>query len=220
VVTLASAADYASKSSYSFTVTATDDGTGTLSSSPQTVTMSVTPNLITMSAEVVTLATAASEVNSFTSTDTDKYIKLTLGLDMNGLPSSYSGSKLDGVQGDLVLTASDFLTASPGVKNSGSSTANADLGAGFITSGNLTVNDVLASTDLGSFAKGASGGLVDNDDQGDFDTVLETATIGVIYLNVDEANVSQVTIGLENALASEGQTTYDQSDYSITVDIV
>jgi len=219
-VTLTSNADYDVKSSYSFTVTATDDGTTPLSSDPTTVTVGVQPNLISMVAEVVTLATAADDVNGFVSSDTDKYIKLTLGLDMAGLPSDYAGSKLDGVQGDLVLTGSDFLAASAGVKNSGSSTATADLGAGYVTSGNLTVNDVLASADLGSFAKGASGGLVDNVDEGAFDSVLETTQIGVIYLNVDEANVSQVTIGLDNALASEGSDTYDQADYSIVVDIV
>jgi hypothetical protein len=142
---------------------------------------------------------------------------------MAGLDSSYAGTKLEGISGDLVLDGSDFLVASAAVKNAGSSTATAELGAGFLTDGNLTVNDVLASAEtspgLGSFAKGASGGLVDNI-AADFDSVLATATIGVIYLNVDEENVSEVTIGLENAFATEGSDSYSQDDYSITVDII
>ncbi|MDB9863557.1 cadherin repeat domain-containing protein, partial [Litorivicinus sp.] len=223
-VSLTAAADYATQTSYAFSVVATDDDATPLSSEATDVTVAVQSNLISLVAEVVTLASAADEVNGFTSTDTDKYIKLTIGLDMAGLDSSsYAGTKLEGISGDLVLDGSDFLVASAAVKNAGSSTATAELGAGFQTDGNLTVNDVLASAEtspgLGSFAKGASGGLVDNI-AAEFDSVETTATIGVIYLNVDEENVSQVTIGLENAFATEGSDSYTQDDYSITVDII
>jgi hypothetical protein len=221
-VSLTAAADYATQASYAFSVVATDDDATPLSSAATDVTVAVQSNLISLVAEVVTLASAADS-NGFTTTDTDKYIKLTIGLDMAGLDSSYAGTKLEGISGDLVLDGSDFLVASAAVKNAGSSTATAELGAGFLTDGNLTVNDVLASAEtspgLGSFAKGASGGLVDNI-AADFDSVLATATIGVIYLNVDEENVSQVTIGLENAFATEGSDSYTQDDYSITVDII
>ncbi|MDC1240602.1 cadherin repeat domain-containing protein [Litorivicinus sp.] len=221
-VSLTAAADYATQASYAFSVVATDDDATPLSSAATDVTVAVQSNLISLVAEVVTLASAADS-NGFTTTDTDKYIKLTIGLDMAGLDSSYAGTKLEGISGDLVLDGSDFLVASAAVKNAGSSTATAELGAGFLTDGNLTVNDVFASAEtspgLGSFAKGASGGLVDNI-AADFDSVLATATIGVIYLNVDEENVSEVTIGLENAFATEGSDSYSQDDYSITVDII
>jgi len=222
VVTLASAADYDTKSSYSFTVTATDDGTGTLSSDPQTVTLSVTPNLIQLTAETVTALDAVTAINptiasSFTTGTTETYVKLTITLDANALDSSYSGSGLDGIQGELVLSQDDFEVISPYAKNASSATADADVGIGYVTNGNLTLNDDTTSGQFGDFTNGTTSFFVDLSDS----TVLipESSNVAVLYLNpADDA--TSVDIGIENAYATEGSTQYTQSDYSITVDIV
>jgi len=222
VVTLASAADYDTKSSYSFTVTATDDGTGTLSSDPRTVTLSVTPNLIQLTAETVTALDAVTAINptiasSFTTGTTETYVKLTITLDANALDSSYSGSGLDGIQGELVLSQDDFEVISPYAKNASSATADADVGIGYVTNGNLTLNDDTTSGQFGDFTNGTTSFFVDLSDS----TVLipESSNVAVLYLNpADDA--TSVDIEIENAYATEGSTQYTQSDYSITVDIV
>jgi len=199
-------------------VTATDDGTGTLSSSAQAVTFSVLPNLLDMSATLTTAGAAADDINdgysAYVTDASETYIKLVITLDANSIDTS-STVTLDGIQGELVLDENDFEIVDSYVSSSSTTAANKGLGF-VIESGSGDVNDDTTSSQFGDFTSGTSGSFVDNDPSG---PPLNSKSIVTVYLNpVDTA--SSVDIGIENAFATEGSTQYAQSDYSITVDIV
>jgi hypothetical protein len=211
-------------------VTATDDGTGTLSSSPQTVTMAVTPNLLQLSAEVVTLGSLFNEVfDETTNTETDKYIKISVNLNMDGLPSDFAGEGLLSAGGNLVIDVADYLIVDPDLRGAQSSSTGAqgvpdsNLGAGYRTETEsvLVVNDKFDSSGLGNFTIGGSANMVENTgDRGTSDSL----DVAYIYLNVDEDNVSSVDIGISGGYSTSEDTglsvQYDQVDYTISVDIV
>lgn len=219
IVRLKEAADYETKTSYSFELIATEGGVSTTKAVTLNVldVEEVVAKVINVSASTVTESEASIAINAqdYSSGSTANYIQLTATLDATQLTGSGS-TEISGANFSISPVVADLENVSADVENEGAATQGLEYK--FLSS-KITglVNDVLSSNNFGDTALASDSVLVDLDTSTNrIDSSDEVVTI---FLNPKDT-VTSTNFTVTGSVTLGDGSTVEQESYIVSLDIV
>ena len=219
IVRLKEAADYETKTSYSFELIATEGGVSTTKAVTLNVldVEEVVAKVINVSASKVTESEASIAINAqdYSSGSTANYIQLTATLDATQLTGSGS-TEISGANFSISPVVADLENVSADVENEGAATQGLEYK--FLSS-KITglVNDVLSSNNFGDTALASDSVLVDLDTSTNrIDSSDEVVTI---FLNPKDT-VTSTNFTVTGSVTLGDGSTVEQESYIVSLDIV
>ena len=218
-VTLNEAADYETKTSYSFDVVAAAGG----KEATETVTLNVidveevVAKVINVSASTVTESEASTFINDedYSSGSTVSYIKLTATLDASELTGTGS-TEISGANFSISPVIADLENVSANVENEGVATQGLEYK--FLSS-KITglVNDVLSNSSFGDTALASDSVLVDLDTG--TSRIDSSDEVVAIFLNPKDT-VTTTNFTVSGTVTLGDGSTVEQESYIVSLDIV
>ena len=219
IVRLKEAADYETKTSYSFELIATEGGVSTTKAVTLNVldVEEVVAKVINVSASTVTESEASIAINAqdYSSGSAANYIQLTATLDATQLTGSGS-TEISGANFSISPVVADLENVSADVENEGAATQGLEYK--FLSS-KITglVNDVLSSNNFGDTALASDSVLVDLDTSTNrIDSSDEVVTI---FLNPKDT-VTSTNFTVTGSVTLGDGSTVEQESYIVSLDIV
>ena len=219
VVQLKEAADYETKTSYSFELIATEGGVSTTKAVTLNVldVEEVVAKVINVSASTVTESEASISINAedYSSGSTANYIQLTATLDATQLTGSGS-TEISGAQFSISPVIADLENVSANVENEGAATQGLEYK--FLSS-KITglVNDVLSSNNFGDSALASDSVLVDLDSS--TNRIDSSDEVVMIFLNPKDT-VTSTSFTITGSVTLGDGSTVEQESYIVSLDIV